>query len=111
MLYGNVQDVMTPGNGRKETDIYISNSNIDNGAEFSNKKSDHNSWWHSQSSSSRFSSPSYKSEARGQMKNGGRPTPNTGRGRISRHDIISSPTPNNFAAEDNINEHNRNDKN
>ena len=32
-------------------------------------------------------------------------------GRISRHDIISSPTPNNFAAEDNANGSNRNDKN
>ena len=80
MLYGNVQDVMTSGNGRQGTYIYTSNSNNDNGAGFSNKKSDHSSWWNSQSSSSRFSSPSYKSEARGQMRNGGRPTPNTGRG-------------------------------
>ena len=79
MLYGNVKDDITTGNGEKRNDQYVSNVNGNTEA-FSNKKSDHNSWWNSQSSSSRFSSPAYKNESKNFMKNGGRLAPNTERG-------------------------------
>ena len=80
MLYGNVKDDITTGNGEKRNDRYVSNVNGNTEA-FSNKKSDHNSWWNSQSSSSRFSSPANKSESRNFVKNGGRPTLNAERGK------------------------------
>ena len=80
MLYGNENDAISTGNGEKRNDQYVSNVNGNKEA-FSNKKSDHNSWWNSQSSSSRFSSPAYKNEPKNFMKNGGRPTLNTERGK------------------------------
>ena len=81
MLYGSVQDGLTVVNGEKRTDQYISSAN-NNGAGYSNKKSDHNSWWNSQSSSSRFSSPSCKNDSKGYIKNGGRPLLNVERGKL-----------------------------
>ena len=134
MLCGNVQETITICSLAKVDDS-CNNTPNNNGIGCSRRKSPHNSWWNSQSSSSRFSSPSYKSGSRGQINT------NMGRGnilklfviykdsnllyifdstytiyvkytnyfsflgRISRHDIISSPTPNNFAAEDDVDGH------
>ena len=82
ILYGNVRDIGISGNRNKISGAYYSSTN--NGIEASRRKSPHNlgavSWWNSQSSSSRFSSPSNKSDSRGYIPDVGKNNANIGRG-------------------------------
>jgi hypothetical protein len=79
MLCGNVQETITICNHAK-VDESCNNTPNNNGIGYSRRKSPHNSWWNSQSSSSRFSSPSYKTGSRGHISDGGKINTNMSRG-------------------------------
>ena len=81
MLCGNAQ-ASTAIRSHGKVDETCTSTHNNNGIGYTRKKSPHNSWWNSQSSSSRFSSPSYKTESRGHISDGGKNNTYMGRGKI-----------------------------